>query len=171
MFGSRRIILFLQLNSFYLLVCNYFYRLGRNITRDHYDRVFWFVFTVSWQSSCYICNNITNKHSICRQNYCEFIYKINNLNYLFFHLDWSFLWNICYSLLSETWESCTSLPSSVCSPPCCVYQNDIYLFGPLLYCYRQAVSNWEIISKFVLPDKMSAAVAMSDDNTIFVIGK
>lgn len=45
------------------------------------------------------------------------------------------------------------------------------MFGPRVFCYRQAVANWEVISNINLPDNMAVGTAMSDNEVIYIIGK
>lgn len=71
----------------------------------------------------------------------------------------------------ESWEACAPLPTTLYSTACCVYKEDIYMFGPRVFCYRQAIANWEVISNINLPDNMAVGTAMSDNEVIYVIGK
>lgn len=45
------------------------------------------------------------------------------------------------------------------------------MFGPRVFCYRQAIANWEVISNINLPDNMAVGTAMSDNEVIYIIGK
>ncbi|XP_054261491.1 kelch repeat and BTB domain-containing protein 3-like isoform X2 [Macrosteles quadrilineatus] len=75
-----------------------------------------------------------------------------------------------YNLVSKCWETCAPLPTTLYSAPCCVYREDIYLFGPQIYCYRQAICSWESVARISLPDNMAVATAMSDNTLIYIIG-
>lgn len=74
------------------------------------------------------------------------------------------------TFVSEKWDTCAPLPTTLYSTACCVYKEDIYMFGARVFCYRQSVANWEVISNINLPDNMAVASAMSDGDVIYIIG-
>uniref|UniRef100_A0A1B6EGB5 BTB domain-containing protein n=4 Tax=Clastoptera arizonana TaxID=38151 RepID=A0A1B6EGB5_9HEMI len=74
-----------------------------------------------------------------------------------------------YNLMSKDWETCTSLPTALYNTACCVYKNEIFLFGLPVMCFRPDTNIWEEVNDIELPGNAAIASAIADDNLIYLI--
>lgn len=57
------------------------------------------------------------------------------------------------------------------STACCVYKEEIFLFGPQVMCFHHNTNMLEVMNDIVLPGNIAVATALTHNNLIYLIGK
>ncbi|RZF41395.1 hypothetical protein LSTR_LSTR000109 [Laodelphax striatellus] len=74
-----------------------------------------------------------------------------------------------YDLINKTWRLGPPLPQAMYSAACCVYKGQIFVFGSIIVTFRTQENTWMAMNNIVIPNNLSVASAMTDNEWMYVI--
>ncbi|XP_069689027.1 kelch-like protein 25 isoform X2 [Periplaneta americana] len=75
-----------------------------------------------------------------------------------------------YYVGSKCWSRCASLPHSLYSAACCTHKDQIFVFGPQVYCYHPSSDSWFIMAETILLSNIAFTSAMPHGEWIYLTG-
>ncbi|XP_039277767.1 kelch-like protein 6 [Nilaparvata lugens] len=74
-----------------------------------------------------------------------------------------------YNLVTKAWRLGPPLPLAMYSAACCVYKEQIFVFGSIIVTFRPKENTWIAMNNIIIPNNLSVAAAMTDNEWMYVI--